>query len=248
MASLDEVDNIARLYIQALENGSKNVITPIERFGLYTKFGRLTSRSQYCPDNQDFIRWNYSNIVKNRFLDITIGDKTLGWLAVLTAKKVLFVWDRVKEQVEADPKLLTTPHELIETGEKLLSNSMNINDALELYGDYNTGLGIQNIVTFDVANSFTAAYRALELIIFGSEIVNSSFKSNNGRVYESRADFVERAIDAFVSIDPNPPGEFWDAGISSISFDKLKQLEFWKWWLTEAIPQAWELAHQSINQ
>jgi len=24
-------------------------------------------------------------------------------------------------------------------------------------------------------------------------------------------------------------------------------LEFWEWWLTEAIPQAWELAQQSIS-
>ncbi|MBN9390848.1 MAG: hypothetical protein J0I20_22655 [Chloroflexi bacterium] len=27
-----------------------------------------------------------------------------------------------------------------------------------------------------------------------------------------------------------------------------KRLEFWKWWLKEAIPQAWELAQQSSNQ
>jgi hypothetical protein len=32
------------------------------------------------------------------------------------------------------------------------------------------------------------------------------------------------------------------------NFDPQKRLEFWEWWLTEAIPQAWELAQQSTNQ
>lgn len=175
----------------------------------------------------------------------TFVDQVLGWLAVITVKKVLYVWERVKEQVDADPNLLTTPQEIIETCEKLLSNSINIDSVRDNYSDYNTGLGIQHIVTFDVANSYKAAYGALELIMFGSRIVNPSFKSNNGEVYDSNADFAERAIAAYASIDPNPPGDFWDAGISSLSFDLLRRLEFWQWWLTEAIPQAWELASQS---
>ncbi|HEX2910496.1 MAG TPA: hypothetical protein VH186_06775 [Chloroflexia bacterium] len=31
------------------------------------------------------------------------------------------------------------------------------------------------------------------------------------------------------------------------TFEPEKRLEFWKWWLTEAIPQAWELAQQSVE-
>ena len=28
-------------------------------------------------------------------------------------------------------------------------------------------------------------------------------------------------------------------------FDPIKRLEFWEWWLTEAVPQAWEIAEQT---
>ncbi len=32
-----------------------------------------------------------------------------------------------------------------------------------------------------------------------------------------------------------------------IIFDPIKRLEFWEWWLTEAIPQAWEMAEQTYS-
>lgn len=31
------------------------------------------------------------------------------------------------------------------------------------------------------------------------------------------------------------------------TFDPTKRLEFWQWWLTEAIPQAWEMANQTFS-
>lgn len=55
-------------------------------------------------------------------------------------------------------------------------------------------------------------------------------------------DFVTAAVKAYTAIDRNPLGEYklWPD-----EFDAKKRLEFWEWWLTEAIPQAWELAKQS---
>jgi hypothetical protein len=40
--------------------------------------------------------------------------------------------------------------------------------------------------------------------------------------------------------EPDPPYE--------IEFDDRKRLEFWEWWLTEAIPQAWDLGQDSYQK
>lgn len=55
-------------------------------------------------------------------------------------------------------------------------------------------------------------------------------------------DFAAEAVKAYSAIDPNPPGKHSYPRRLPIVFDKDKRLEFWEWWLTEAISQAWKLA------
>ena len=67
--------------------------------------------------------------------------------------------------------------------------------------------------------------------------------------YIMRNDFATKAALAYslleeqddVRVDYAEPMFFKE--YVSLKKDKSKQKEFWEWWLTEAIPQAWELAH-----
>jgi hypothetical protein len=51
-------------------------------------------------------------------------------------------------------------------------------------------------------------------------------------------DFSYHACESFISKDPNPLGWGQSLGLP-IERDSEKALEFWHWWLFEAIPQAW---------
>jgi hypothetical protein len=67
----------------------------------------------------------------------------------------------------------------------------------------------------------------------------------------SKDDFAAFAERAYTSFDENAPGLWakkyppYIKQYKPLSIDTQKRLEFWEWWLTEAIPQAWELAHKS---
>lgn len=53
-------------------------------------------------------------------------------------------------------------------------------------------------------------------------------------------DFAYHACEAVSTYDPNPPGYvFENLKPLPIEYDIQKSLEFWQWWLFEAVPQAW---------
>jgi hypothetical protein len=73
-----------------------------------------------------------------------------------------------------------------------------------------------------------------------------TLESNDQTLPMSNADFALSAMKAYTVIDENKPGAWASTKIKPLPFkvDNQKKLEFWQWWLTEAIPQAWEMANQ----
>ena len=244
MESFDDLVETIKTYLQEFDYGLRIDIRPAERYQLYQKFGELTTAWHTRPANESLGRVFYTTNVKNRLLNLTMGDKILSWLAIVTAKKVFSIWDRIEGQIEADLNLILSPREIMETAENCLLTKENVDSVQHLCSEYSISGAIENLVTSDVANSFHTAYDAICLVIYGSGIVNPTFKATNGWEYSIREDFVARAVNAYSAFDPNPPGSgLEDVVLQPISLDLTKQIEFWEWWLTEAIPEAWELAH-----
>jgi len=83
-------------------------------------------------------------------------------------------------------------------------------------------------------------------------------KSSPRDEIKEEVDFTTNAMLAYAAIDNNQPGEWQHikgyvnlftmrtanrkANLQNIEISQVRRLEFWEWWLTEAIPQAWELA------
>ncbi len=131
----------------------------------------------------------------------------------------------------------STAHQILEVAESLLQNKMSFEEAYLRVSSFSTGRNTYTKTFYDVHCSFEAAYLALELIIHGTgkrdAEPNDPFGVGNDY-------FIECAVKAYTSIDKNPIGTWYD-GIP-IEYNLQKRLEFWEWWLTQAIPQAWELA------
>jgi len=238
-----ETKELTEEYLEIVRNDSDHNISPSQRFKLYQSFGpsRIILSNKTTVKEVDISQ--YHNNIKEQLLNLTTGDKTLGWLGILTSKKVLFLWESIWQQITFDPDAVTRPEEMLELAEKLLLGKTTIDDNLfELYGEFNTALNIEYWVSYDVANTFNASYFTLEMIIYGP---NNLTTNNSDDIYDYDRDFASRAVAAYTVINSVVPSEDLTLNPALLKFDPQKRLEFWEWWLTEAIPQAWELAQSS---
>lgn len=223
-------------------------IEAMDRFNLYKSFG--PSRLDLpIYNNTDHSHFESDLYYKNQILNFKKADYVLGWLAILTVEFILPKWEVIQYQLPEGFEQASSTTNIIELVKKILLRKIEIDENLfDSFGDYEIGLNIEEWVTYEVSCVYFSAFFALEVILFGGQSLNDSFPFNND-TFRSRPDFVLEALKAHSAIDRNPPGAlFSETKIKPIEYDLQKQLEFWEWWLTEAIPQAWELAHQSANQ
>ena len=56
------------------------------------------------------------------------------------------------------------------------------------------------------------------------------------------ADFALSAMQAYTIVDENKPGRWLHLNHKALALqvDTQKRLEFWQWWLLEALPHAWQ--------
>jgi len=193
---------------------------------------------------------------KARFRAFSKADYALSWLAVLTVEHVLFIWEgwdwRSYQFYKFNDQPKREVRKIINTARKLLQNKISFKKTFDLFcEDFCTGLNIDNWVPYQVYSVYEAAYHVLGFIISynNDDLVKHCVIYNNRYDNYDEADyspdFVMSSVKAYTAIDPNPPGEY---KLWPLKFDLEKRLEFWLWWLSEAIPQAWELAHTSENQ
>lgn len=235
-------------YLQKIEYDANHELKHLERLNLYSSLGlsRISSSNPHKGKNYD--KQKYEDYLRIQLQNLTFGDEVIGWLSIVSAKSILPVWGRIWEQTSVKSSDIVQPQDVLEVAEKFLLKKLTYDDLIDFYCDFNVALNIQHCVTFDVASSFKAAYCALEMIMYGLEFVYSTIHPNK-ETYNSQADFAAVAEEAYSSRDPNPPGQWeWsNRDALPIEFDVSKRFEFWKWWLAEAIPQAWELAEQSFK-
>jgi hypothetical protein len=165
-----------------------------------------------------------------------------GWLGVLTAKYVLPIWHQalpIWEDIPPDlPDDNRLPDQLITTAEGVLSGTISLEVAQKEAGD-------QWYVVGNIGDEFSAyrddkpvtVYFACDAALKAlCEALNQEFlgKLRNWEKYtdDNLPDFVrDSASSAVVAYaGNNESGE--------VNIDKRQ--EFWEWWLSEAMPLAWE--------
>jgi len=171
-------------------------------------------------------------------------QKFIGRLGILAAHKVLHFWELLKIEYYEDK----IPYQMLDIAENLWQGNIQEEDIDEdIWYDFHYGGG--SLLTsseeqIPSAAKFTlcAAESALNLVRglapfqgFNRKQIQEGIR--NELLYSSWGDSASSASCAY-SYQSTVDGER--------IYDPEKRLEFWEWWLKEAISQAWELAHQNI--
>lgn len=197
----------------------------------------------------------------NWHLVLTPAACVLGWLAILTARKVLPFWDPSNLPLEARNDIYSCgPYEMLEVAEKALLRKITADEAKDdLLGKFYYGLsGKEHFLTDRALNANGAAngaaYDALETVVYGLE----SFEkvSDDFASYAMKAAALLNSPRKDSTLNP----EFFGLEVDVVFnadfkgslflkepeiYSSEKALDFWEWWLSEAIPRAWELAGQN---
>lgn len=180
---------------------------------------------------------------------------------VLTAQYSLPVWERFVDQATAEKRksyeLDGLPYKMLDVAWQVLADTMNADDASALLcSDFYLGMsGVNHLYPYPVSRAVLATYDALDMTLYGN------FRDIAWNAVEAYTAFDENgdgvwAQNYFPISSINP--KFYAAyfldedtvndrmtGYPSIylppipiRYDEDKRLEFWRWWLTEAIPTA----------
>jgi hypothetical protein len=240
--------NLVNQYLQELLREPEHKLSAVQRLNIYKSF---YPESRFI-EPFDFVKGmtlskpGYSAFIEREASNINRSDYVLGWLAILTAKQVLPVWKKFWKAAPYQKEPSITPHTIIEISEGLLTHEISAEEANDkLNNDFNGGCNILSSVTFEVGSAYLTAYFGLEAIVANMANFKVFFPIVNTFVRNAQitSDFAYNAANAFAAKDHNVPG-YWDASLDLVEFDVQKRLIFWKWWLTEALPQAWELSQQ----
>ena len=178
---------------------------------------------------------------------------TLGWLGVLVTRKILNKWESqanywvgMEYQFGDDIDIKELPNLILATLEDVLKAKISLAEARDklsnLYHVIVSSVGDELFEynpqgPMEMACISDAAYNGLYQAVSGRSVVLKYLKS------------IEHLT------DDDLPTEMLDgAGSAMLAYaggnilgpvDVQKRLEFWEWWLTEAIPQAWQLAQET---
>ena len=179
--------------------------------------------------------------------DQTIATTFFKWLSFLSASQVKFVWD----ESMLDNNFVS---EILKTVEGILLKRLDLvdtTDRRELF--YNAVGGIYEETAPRPRAAMEAAYLSLQLVSNAKSFQDYNIKEIergfSDEIIISIGDFdVETfAVLAYSGFNYDFEYREDDSDNNMSNFDSQKRLEFWKWWLTEAIPQAWELAQETYK-
>jgi hypothetical protein len=232
MVTFEEVRAVAEESLNIVQADRKKQMSLEQRVKLYESLGASSFRP--FPEQVQ----NFEQEVKARGkIAFTDADKVRANLGFLTVEHVLPVWDAFfKGDKEASfvQQMLDLSKKLVQGKVSSLQAHLEINDGF--YSDMNIGLACPYPV-YSVAD---AAYELLSSLAYREmESLNKRFPHN---------DFAVRACDAVSAIDRNEPGAWGRAnkeGVQKIEYDLTERYNFWKWWLTDAVPKAWNIIHET---
>jgi Immunity protein Imm5 len=180
----------------------------------------------------------YYDIGKNNLQSpAAVGYKRRGVLAILTARYVQPIWQQVTptedlSQEEIDRGL---PARTLLRAQKYLTGELTVGSAKEFYRFYNLiwqdVLSLMQTEDIDQTWPVGAGWAALKALL--GMRADFKFEIDLSRTDESIRDIDARdyefhAVVAYANGTPDWPNA-----------DQARRHQFWNWWLTEAIPIAW---------
>ncbi len=216
-----------------------------ERFEIYKSFGSSRLLDPNYPTSEE---------ASIELTKLSFADYAVGWLAVLTVEHNLPMWNQANfdKVPEFEGDLAITPNHIIQMARDVLQHTINSEIAFQAFHDvfHYSSSRFEKYITYNIYCLYKSSCSSLEQILFGRSIEYEDYTIDNKM--RLAGDFVTEALLASSLIDNNEPGHWRSFSnnlslLPSLEIDVQKRLEFWEWWLTEAIPQAWELAQQSSS-
>lgn len=222
-------------YLEEVRLDPQHHLPGASRLAIYKSFGKSRFSRNPCPIGQ-----NYERFMEIGLKTSTVADYARGWLAVITATHVLFIWERDYNQL--DYHGISTPQDILQVAEEVLHNKADVTVAIRLLcNEFNWPVEVG--AKYDFACAYRSAYFALEMILSDSEFLGF-LSQENDKAEDIRPDFASTAMQAYSFVNAGSDDTWFS--VQKPEFDPQKYLEFWEGWLTVAIPQAWKLANQRI--
>jgi hypothetical protein len=216
--------------LEKMENDNSFNFSAIERASFYRSFGQ-SNISHYWDRNLQIKRIKMSQ-----------ADLVYSWLGILTASKVKSVWENANLEDFDSDEIHYLPTYMLNLAKGILQGVKDANDIDNF--NWTSDWGFQRKANKPVYYAMMSAKAALYTLLHGTAGLSGDFASN--------------AVVAFAGIDENEPGAWWfeiqpppnynNSLFKKVYLNHQKEIFFWKWWLTDAISQAWELAQQSTSQ
>ena len=242
-----ETQQHCQQFLEKVRQDPNYHFNPYDRLILYNSFG---PSNQFNEAGRSQIS-RFRNGETSRY-SLSEGDKVFGWLAVITARKVLPIYEKTFPRGTTEKK--GSPAQMLDVAKNVL---LGKEKPLKAYGDlcgkfYDSTTNIDFFLNEQLEFAMYTAYNALLVTLCGMGAGGSRkhFVTDDSQIKPGNEDFAATAMKTFCALDPNlPKGDFWQQGNERkpIGYSLIKRLEFWEWWLTEAIPQAWDLAHKADN-
>jgi len=153
------------------------------------------------------------------------GHKRRTILAMLTVKRVLPIWDRAFPNDK-------TPHRILNKVEQILKGTANVQIAARDVDRYWTFMDNLAYKT-DNNKSVMVGYSAVKALTTALWDIQFDFKNVDYNLTDADIDPYDNDA-AFAAAIAYANGSIWEP-----KADASKRQEFWEWWLTEAVSEAW---------
>ncbi len=228
-----ETQQLIKQALTMVRNDLGHHLSPATRYDIYESFG-------------DSRLLNYRYLEFEDFSILSFADNVLSWLTILTVRHVMPIWEHFVLGQKLDSRVLNAPTGMLKIAEGFLRKEISHDYAFgEFHETFYYGIdNYQKILDFRMYCIYMAAYDTMDVVLQGFNVEHPSLPPKD-KLFS--ADFATRAMLANSISNEKSFSihrKFDDESLieSGIEIDLSKRLEFWEWWLTEAIPQAWELA------
>ncbi len=230
------------LALSEIENDPERKLSPKNRLAIYDSLGDEINLTHLTQTGA------------SKFESFTDGYKRYTYLNVLAVMRVLPIWDadmpRSQQETPSNfAGIVQLPHYILQNAQATLQGNSSpavlqkleqelpmAIDALPMFFKYNViEVAIAAYGFFLTANHHTPFNSKNNLRkTINLETVTDVDLYNSG----SNWDVAWHASQAICAIDKDPIGA---KERNAIEYDTQKRLEFWQWWLQEAVPQACEI-------
>jgi hypothetical protein len=256
MKSLQKLQDLLNsLKKEILQDPERN-FSLTHRLELFNSFGRSA-----CPNTRLQLTKHIEKLDKGQ-LKLSTADKVVAWQAILSVQHLLPIYERGilnSEQFEYQADFnfslyATLPHKTLDLASNVLKQLQNVEEVwLSLNNDfYYATLTVNAIYNYPANCVYKAACEALSMALgirlYGNYLASELFEEtpkwfNKETELVPSDDCLSNLIRAYTVTNVEPEHKRNNTQVRKYS--NAKRLEFWEWWLMEAIPQAWELAHSS---